>query len=89
MTLGRRLKALRQRRRLSQAALGAKATPRVRQATISDIETGTKRNPGLALLERLAAALEVEVQELFKEEGKTSSTWVRGRVACTGGSIIP
>lgn len=61
--LGRRLRALRKAQRLSQAALSRKTT--LNQSYISDLELG-KRNVSLRNLYRLARALQVELEELFK-----------------------
>lgn len=61
--LGRRLRGLRKAQRLSQAALSRKTT--LNQSYISDLELG-KRNVSLRNLYRLARALQVELEELFK-----------------------
>ena len=53
-----KLRELREARGLSQEALGELAN--VRQAAISQMESGTRRRIDLAILERLAAALGVE-----------------------------
>ncbi len=57
------IKALRQERGLSQAAL-AKLVG-CRQATINDLENGKTRQETLDLLDGLATALGVEVGALF------------------------
>jgi transcriptional regulator with XRE-family HTH domain len=57
------LAALRQARGLSQAALGKRA--RVRQATISGLETGRIRRVDLDILDRIARALDVEPAALI------------------------
>lgn len=61
--LGRRLRKLRREQRLSQVALSRKTS--LNQSYISDVELG-KRNVSLKNLYRLAQALEVELEELFK-----------------------
>lgn len=58
-----RLKELREARGLTQAALAARA--RCRGATINDLENHKSRRLDLALLGRLAAALDVEPSELI------------------------
>ncbi len=57
------LRTLRARRRLTQAALAARAG--VHRVTIANLERGTRR-PGLTMLERLAAALDVKITALLK-----------------------
>lgn len=57
------LKEIRKRKGLTQDLLAAKSG--VRQATISDIERGKIENPGIATARRLAAALEVTLDDLF------------------------
>jgi len=57
------LAALRHARGLSQSALGKRA--RVRQATISGLETGRIRRVDLDILDRIARALDVEPAELI------------------------
>jgi transcriptional regulator with XRE-family HTH domain len=51
---------------LSQRALGAKA--HVRQALISEIETGKKSTTLLSTAERLAEALGISLEKLLREE---------------------
>jgi transcriptional regulator with XRE-family HTH domain len=57
------LATLRHARGLSQAMLGKRA--RVRQATISGLETGRIRRVDLDILDRLATVLKVEPAELI------------------------
>lgn len=57
------IQRLRRQRDLSQEELGARA--RVHQTYLSQLE-GSKRNPSIDVLERLANALKVDVSELFK-----------------------
>ncbi len=61
------LKALREAKGLTQQQL-AEAVG-VRQATISDLETGKSRRIELDLIERLAKALRVKPGELLEYEG--------------------
>jgi len=74
-----RVKELRTVRGWSQEDLSSKA--KVRQATISDMETGKAKSVDLALLERLAAAFEVDAGYLFvtvPEEPKPRRRQPRG-----------
>lgn len=70
------LKAAREAAGLTQAALAELVD--VRQATISDLETGKSRRIELDLLERLALALNVEASSLIvqtpgkKRRGRTT-----------------
>ncbi len=57
------LKRIRARRKLTQAALAAKAG--TTQVTIARLETGVRR-PSVDMLVRLATALRVDVRELLK-----------------------
>lgn len=61
--LGPMLKALREAEGMTQAALAKKA--KVTQAYIAKLETGDKKNPSLAILQRLANALGKPVAELL------------------------
>jgi DNA-binding Xre family transcriptional regulator len=56
------LRELREARGLSQQALGELAG--VRQATISELESGHEQRPDYGILERLARALEVQPSDL-------------------------
>jgi transcriptional regulator with XRE-family HTH domain len=58
------LKAKREASGLTQIALAKKA--KVSQAYVASIEAGLKKNPSLAVLQRLAKALGVPVTELLK-----------------------
>jgi DNA-binding Xre family transcriptional regulator len=58
-----RLKELRQERGLSQAALAKRAG--IRQATISELETGKSQAITFDVLERLARALQVAPGEIL------------------------
>jgi transcriptional regulator with XRE-family HTH domain len=60
--LGKRIKSLRQSRRLSQAMLAEKMG--VHTTYVSSIERG-KENPTLDIFIKLALALEIELSELF------------------------
>ncbi len=60
---GKVLKKVREKRGLTQAALGEKVG--VHQVTIARLETG-ERNPSMDLLQRLAKALKVKVGRLLE-----------------------
>jgi transcriptional regulator with XRE-family HTH domain len=60
---GKVLKRIREKRKLTQAALAKKVG--VHQVTIARIETG-ERNPSMDLLQRLAKALKVKVGRLLE-----------------------
>jgi putative transcriptional regulator len=62
------LKEARKEAGLTQSELAEKAG--VRQATISELETGNTRRVDLDVLDRLCDALGVEPGELLKREGK-------------------
>lgn len=62
------LRRHREAKGLSQQALGDLAG--VRQATISELESGKTRRVDLDVLDRLCAALGVEPGELLEREGK-------------------
>lgn len=61
--LGKRIKSLRDQRRLSQEELAHRAAIHV--TYLSGLENG-KRNPSLTILERLSSALEVTISDLFR-----------------------
>ena len=61
--LGRMLKTRRGEKGLTQVALAKRA--RVTQTYIAKLEGGDKKNPSLAILQRLAKALGVPVTELL------------------------
>ncbi|HMU61592.1 MAG TPA: helix-turn-helix transcriptional regulator [Gemmatimonadales bacterium] len=63
-----RIRELRESKGWSQAQLALQAD--TRQATISDIETGRARRVEIALLERLAIALDVEPGDLIYRSPK-------------------
>ncbi len=67
MSLGQRLKTLREQRQLSQVELARKA--KLTQPALSRIEVGGVKQPRLAVLQRLAGALEVSVGYLLGETG--------------------
>ena len=58
------LRELRERKDMSQLQLAKQAG--VTQGYISDLEAGTKKNPSLAILKKLAKALGVSVGELLE-----------------------
>ncbi len=60
---GKVLKAIREKRKLSQAALAERVG--VDRVTIARLETGT-RNPSMDLLHRLAKALKVKIGRLLE-----------------------
>ena len=64
--LGLRLREEREKRELSQHDLSAKAG--VRQATISDLESGKAKRIGFDVLEKLASALGVAPALLIARE---------------------
>lgn len=61
-----RLRELRQARGWSQQELGERAA--VKQATISELETGKTQRADFAVLDRLAGALQVSIGELLERE---------------------
>lgn len=61
--IGLTLKRLRRGRGLSQAALAQKA--KVTGAYITQLETGVRNNPSIAVAKRLATALGVHLTELL------------------------
>lgn len=58
------LRSLRQQHGWSQAELARRAG--VTDAYVAQLETGTRRNPSLEVLQRLAKALKVPVTELLQ-----------------------
>lgn len=62
--IGRMLKALREAKGFSQVELAARA--KVERTYIVKLESGDKKNPSLAILQRLARALGVPVAELLE-----------------------
>lgn len=67
MSLGQRLKTLREQRQLSQVELARKA--KLTQPALSRIEVGGVTQPRLDVLKRLAGALGVPVGYLLGETG--------------------
>jgi transcriptional regulator with XRE-family HTH domain len=61
--LGMRIKFLRQQRKWSQEDLAFYAN--VNKNYLSDLENG-RRNPSLEILERIAIAFSISLEELFK-----------------------
>jgi len=62
--LGRMLKAIREEKGWTQMRLAARA--KVTQTYIAKLESGDKKNPSIAVLQRLAKALGVPVTELLR-----------------------
>ncbi len=62
--LGQVLKALREEREWTLDELAERA--KVTKAYVSQLETGKRKNPSLAVLKRLAKALRVPVTELLE-----------------------
>lgn len=65
--VGLNVQNLRRERSLSQEELAARAA--IHQSYLSDIERA-RRNPSLLVLERVAIALGVDVEELVRRRGK-------------------
>lgn len=63
------LREVREARGLTQLALGERAG--VRQATISEMESGRRQRVDLDILERLATALDVNASELIAHDRAT------------------
>ena len=61
--LGKRIAYLRKERRWSQLDLSLEAN--VNHAYLSDLEKG-RRNPSILILERIAIALNINLETLFK-----------------------
>ena len=61
--LGLRIRFLRQQRHWSQEDLALNAN--INKNYISDLENG-RRNPSLEILERIAIALNISLEELFR-----------------------
>jgi putative transcriptional regulator len=64
-TLGNRMRILRGQAGLTQEALASKSG--VTATTIAAIEQGRRHDPHIGTIMRLARALGVDIQELFKE----------------------
>lgn len=58
-----RIKEIREAKRLSQGKVAADA--KITAAYLSELERGTKENPGYNVLKRLAIALEVSISDLL------------------------
>ncbi len=63
-SIGRRIKELREASGITRTELGRRAN--VTRAYVSSIESGTRNNPSLDVLRRLAEALKTDVSELLK-----------------------
>lgn len=61
-----KVKAFREAKGFTQTELAIKAE--VPQSTISDIESGTRKNPGIYTIRKISAALGVSVSDLLGEE---------------------
>ncbi|WP_407175357.1 helix-turn-helix domain-containing protein [Bradyrhizobium sp. STM 3562] len=61
--VGLNIQGLRRAKKLSQEELAHRS--KIHQTYLSGVETG-KRNPSLLVLERLAKALDVDPEELFR-----------------------
>lgn len=59
-----KLKRLRETKGLSQLALAKRA--KINQAYISELEAGSKRNPGVEICRKLAKALGVSLTDLLE-----------------------
>ena len=70
-TLAQKLSKYREMKGLSQKALAEKAN--VPQSSVSRIETGVLKNPGVLFLQRLAIALDVSLLDLL--ETKIQTQW--------------
>jgi transcriptional regulator with XRE-family HTH domain len=68
--LGSRLRELRTKADLSQADLAIACG--LDQGTVSRIESGDSKNPGLGTLEKLAAGLRVTIDDLRSDESRRS-----------------
>jgi transcriptional regulator with XRE-family HTH domain len=64
MALKEALRQAREALGMSQLELAKRA--KVAQGYISDLEAGTKKNPGIVVLKRLAKALRVPLAELIQ-----------------------
>jgi transcriptional regulator with XRE-family HTH domain len=64
MALNVAIRRAREAKGMTQLELARRA--KVAQGYISDLEAGTKRNPGIAILQRLAKALGVPVTALLE-----------------------
>lgn len=64
LSIGARVKRVREARGLTQAGLAKKA--RVTQGFISQLESGVRQNPGVLPVLRIAKALKISITELVK-----------------------
>lgn len=62
------IRELREKRGWTQTELARRAG--VKQGVLSDIETGTTRDPRVGTLSAIANALEVPIEELIRKEGQ-------------------
>lgn len=67
-----KLQTLRESRNLTQKGLSAISN--VPQQTISAIESGDRKNPGIITLIRLANALQCEINDIFEEDDQSPTT---------------
>ena len=72
VSLGQKIRALRDAKKLTQQQLGQRLAPPVTRASIANIETGTQRVLAHTLVD-LARALEVPPSELLPEAVTTES----------------
>ena len=85
MTLGTKLKALREARGWSQHELSRRA--RVRQALLSELESGKKEDTTGSVLRRLARALYVSVDYLLSTyNGTVDPSPCPGKEQCFAGA---
>jgi transcriptional regulator with XRE-family HTH domain len=68
LTLGRRLKRFRMHRGFTQKELATRT--RVRQALISELESGRKPDTLSRTLQKLADGLEITIEDLLGEESQ-------------------
>ncbi len=69
-TVGRNLREFRKNRGLSQWELAALS--RVSRSTVALLESGARRETNTQILKKLAAALKRPIEDLFREEPKSS-----------------
>lgn len=80
-TLAQKLARCREMKGLSQQALAERAN--VTQSSISRIETGLLKNPGVICLQRLATALDVSLLDLLETKLQTQRQ-EKGNDECGG-----
>lgn len=66
--IGRRIRALRRERGMTQEALGTRTG--LDRIYIGELERGQRTNPTLVNLRRIAAGLGVPIRELFPRDGQ-------------------